>query len=475
MNARRNSAPVRAARRLLVGVAVAAGVAGAAAVPASAAVTATSSSGVLMVLGDGLDNSITIGRDAAGRILVNGGAVAVQGGTPSVANTTLIRVFGQDGNDAITLNQANGALPAANLFAGAGNDTLSGGSGGDQLFGQSGNDTLLGRGGTDLLFGGDDNDTLTGGGGDDQVFGQSGSDRMVWNPGDDADLNEGGDSVDTVAVNGANGAEQFTVTANGTGVRFERITPAPFAIAVGSSENLVVNANGGDDSFGATGSLAALIKITVDGGVGNDTLRGGDGADVLLGGDGNDFVDGDQGNDLALLGAGDDAFQWDPGDGSDTVEGQAGLDRLLFTGMGASENFELSANGARLRLFRDIGAVTLDADDVEKVALAALGGADTIDLGDLTGTDVGQLNVDLASTLGGPDGQFDRLIYDATPADDSIFVHSSLNGVFVTSVEVPLGIRHADPEDNLVIDTLAGNDSLDTSGFDPASMLLTVR
>ena len=29
---------------------------------------------------------------------------------------------------------------------------------------------------------------------------------------------------------------------------------------------LVLNANGGDDSFSATGNLAALIQITVDGG-----------------------------------------------------------------------------------------------------------------------------------------------------------------------------------------------------------------
>jgi hypothetical protein len=78
----------------------------------------------------------------------------VNGGTPTVANTTLIQVFGQGGNDTITLDEANGALPRANLFGGAGNDTLIGGSGGDMLFGQAGNDTLLGKGGADFLFGG---------------------------------------------------------------------------------------------------------------------------------------------------------------------------------------------------------------------------------------------------------------------------------------------------------------------------------
>ena len=104
--------------------------------------------------GDTPDDTIAISRDAAGNILINGGAVPVQGGTPTVANTSLIQAFGLGGNDTISLDEFNGALPAAQLFGGAGNDTLTGGSGGDLLFGQSGNDTLLGKGGADQLFGG---------------------------------------------------------------------------------------------------------------------------------------------------------------------------------------------------------------------------------------------------------------------------------------------------------------------------------
>src|SRR3954447_18419749 len=105
------------------------------------------SAGVLTVFGDAQNNNITVSRDAAGKIFVNGGAVSVQGGTATVANTTQIQVFGQDGNDTVQLSETNGALPAALLFGGAGNDVLTGGSGNDQLFGQAGNDTLLGKGG----------------------------------------------------------------------------------------------------------------------------------------------------------------------------------------------------------------------------------------------------------------------------------------------------------------------------------------
>jgi Ca2+-binding RTX toxin-like protein len=102
---------------------------------------------LLSEFGDSHDNTITTSRDAAGQILVNGGAVSIDGGQATVANTALIQVFGQGGNDVISLDETNGALPAAELFGGAGNDVLTGGSGADLLFSGAGNDTLLGKGG----------------------------------------------------------------------------------------------------------------------------------------------------------------------------------------------------------------------------------------------------------------------------------------------------------------------------------------
>src|SRR5262245_23787492 len=55
-------------------------------------VTATFSAatGVLTVAGDDLDNTIAVSRNAAGTILVNGGAVAIQGRPATVANTSKI-------------------------------------------------------------------------------------------------------------------------------------------------------------------------------------------------------------------------------------------------------------------------------------------------------------------------------------------------------------------------------------------------
>jgi Ca2+-binding RTX toxin-like protein len=442
------------------------------------AVTAffTPSAGLLSVLGDSLDNSIDVSRNAAGQILVNGGAVAIFGGTPSVANTANIQIFGLGGNDQLTMNEANGALPRSTLFGGAGNDSLTGGSGGDMLFGQSGNDTLLGRGGFDLLFGGADNDTLTGGDADDQVFGESGDDRMIWNPGDDTDLNEGGAGTDTVEVNGGGGAEVFTTTANGTRVRFDRLDPAPFSIDIGTSENLVLNMNGGNDSFSATGNLAALIKITVDGGAGDDTILGSNGIDLLRGGDGNDFVDGQQGNDVAFLGAGDDVFQWDPGDGSDVVEGQDGIDTMLFNGSGGAEIFEVSANGGRVRFTRNLGNIVMDLDDVESIDLNALGGTDTTTVNDMSGTDLVEMKIDLAGTIGGTagDGQADVIIVNGTNGNDIIDVFGLGTSAAVLGLAVQVNIANAEgANDSLVINALGGNDGVSATTM-PAGVIKLV-
>jgi Ca2+-binding RTX toxin-like protein len=474
MSARREKSWRRAARRLLAANLLAAGVIAGAAVPASAATTATFNAGTLTVSGDSAANSIVISRDAAGRILVNGGAVAVIGGTPTVANTALIQVFGLAGNDQIALNEAGGALPAAQLSGGAGNDTLTGGSSADQISGQAGNDTLLGKGSSDLLFGGSGNDTLTGGDADDQAFGQGDDDRMIWNPGDDTDLNEGGAGVDTVDVNGGNGTEQFAATSNGTRVRFDRLNPAPFAIDIGTSENLVLNMNGGEDLFSASGDLAALIKLTVDGGAGNDTILGSNGADVLLGGDGNDLVDGNQGSDVGLLGAGNDTFQWDPGDGSDTVEGQDGTDTMRFNGSNVSETMDVSANGQRVRFTRDVASIVMDLDDVESIVARTLGGTDNLVVGDLSGTDVTNVHADLASS-GGDDGAPDNVVVNGTNADDGVTVTGAGPSAQVAGLSARVSVSGASAvNDRLTVNGLGGDDVIDASGVAAGSILLTL-
>ncbi|MFT3788430.1 MAG: calcium-binding protein [Tepidisphaeraceae bacterium] len=422
--------------------------------------TFTPGTGLLFVAGDALNNTITISRDAAGNILVNGGAVVVAGGTPTVANTTGIFVSAGDGSDTVTLSEVNGALPAATLAGGLLNDVLTGGSGNDVLLGEDGNDTLLGKGGFDTLNGGAGNDVLTGGDADDSVVGGTDSDRLIWNPGDDTDINEGDAGTDTVEVNGGNGTETFTIAPNGTRVRFDRVNPAPFTIDINACENLVVNCNGGDDTVTGSNGLATLIALTIDGGIGQDALGGGDGDDILIGGDSNDTITPGRGNDVVFGGASDDTVVWNPGDGSDILEGQAGLDTLQFNGANIAEQIDVAANGSRVRFTRDVGNVLMDLNDVETVRYAALGGADTVTVGDLTGTATTAVVADLALN-GAGDGAGDTVIVNATAGADTAIVNGAGSTATVLGLSAQTLVTTPDPSlDRIILRGLAGADSL---------------
>ena len=444
------------------------------------AVTATFSAaqGVLTVIGDAQDNTIAVSRDAAGSILVNSGAVTIQGGKATVANTSA--------HPALRAGRQRQPLPRRDQRRLADCEHLrrrrqrhlTGGSGNDQLFGESGNDTLLGKGGNDLLFGGDGDDMLTGGSGNDQVFGQSGNDQMIWNPGDGTDLNEGGDGIDTVEVNGGNGAETFTAHAERHACSLRpRHSRPPSRLDIGTTENLVVNMNGGDDTFTAGNGLAPLISLTVDGGDGNDTITGGDGNDMLIGGDGNDTIIGGRGNDTVIGGDGNDTFVWNPGDGSDVVEGQGGADTLQFNGSNVNENINLSANGSRLRLSRDVGNVTMDVNGVEQVNVAALGGADTLTVNDLSGTGVTGVNLDLAGTPGSGtgDGQADTVIVNGTAQADAVQITGSGTSYTVAGLPAIVAVQGSEgANDQLVVNALGGNDSVTAAGLPATVVGLTV-
>jgi Ca2+-binding RTX toxin-like protein len=438
------------------------------------AITATSAGGVLTVLGDGNANAITVSRNANGNLLVNNGAVAIIGSSATVSNILSIRVSGLDGNDTLTIDETNGALPKASLSGGNGNDTLTGGAGADTLEGGSGHDLLLGKGGNDSLAGGSDNDTLTGGAGTDQALGQSGDDRMIWNPGDGSDLNEGGDGVDTVEVNGGAATEAFSAIGVGNRILFERIDPLPFTIDIGTSEKVALNAKDGDDSFFGGIGLATLASFTVDGGLGNDSLVGTDGADTLIGGEGKDFLDGNAGADVGLLGGGDDVFRWDGGDGSDIVEGGSGADLMIFNGAAGNENVDLSASNGRLRFFRDLGTITMDVNDTEAILFNALGGADKVTVHNLQTTDVREVELDLQAPAGGGDRQEDEVIVEGSNGGDVISVAGSAGGdVSVVGLATTVGIRGAESTDKLNVKARGGRDVLIASALSANAIRFT--
>jgi Ca2+-binding RTX toxin-like protein len=409
----------------------------------------------VIVNGTTADNHISIvSRDAS--VVVKGLSAQVTIDHAEGTNDSLV-VNGLDGSDTID---------ASMLEAGRINLVIDGGAGNDRIIGSAGNDTLIGGSGNDVVAGGAGNDVARLGEGDD---------RYVWNPGDGSDIVEGEGGNDTLAFNGSDANELITVTANGQRVLVSRDI-GTVSMDINSIENVVISAGAGDDVIVASNGLAALTGLTLDGGAGNDTITGGDGNDTLIGGDGNDTVRGGRGNDVALLGNGNDLFVWNPGDGSDVVEGGSGTDTLAFNGSNASEHIDVSANGGRARLFRDVGNVTMDLNSVEKIQIAALGAADTVTVNDLSGTGVRQVAIDLAATGGiNGDGQADTVILNGTAGNNHIDITASGTMVTVGGLPAQVTIDHAEgANDSLAVNGLDGNDTIDASMLDAGRINLVV-
>src|SRR6266511_1385337 len=388
-----------------------------------------------------------------------------------------IAVDAAAGDDLVRIDESNG------VFTDSIPTTIDGGDG---------NDTIAGGKGAETLLGGDGNDSIDGNGGNDLALLGAGDDTFVWDPGDGSGTDvtsvnvdlaatlggaSGDGETDSVVVDGANGDDTINVGGDASGVAVSGLASLGAIQHQEPNDELDVDGLGGNDAISAAALAAQAITLTLDGGTGDDTIAGARGVESAFGGEGNDTIDGNGGNDAAFLGAGDDTFVWDPGDGSDTIEGEDGVDRMLFNGANVAEKIELSANGNRLRFTRDVAGITMDTNGVERVDFNALGGADLVTVNDLSGTDVGGVNVDLAGTLGGAtgDGQPDRVVVNATNNDDTIKVSGDATEVTAKGVAPTIGIQHPEAaNDRLEINTLAGSDTVDSAGLAAGAIQLFV-
>ena len=311
------------------------------------------------------------------------------------------------------------------------------------------------------------------------MFGEAGNDRMIWNPGDGNDLLEGGAGIDTAEVNGGGVDEVFSATAVGTRVLFERVDPSPFFMDIGTTEELVVNMGGGDDTFFTSGDLASLHSHHVDGGAGDDTIIGGNGADVLRGGDGLDFIDGQQGADTAFLGADDDFFRWDVGDGSDIVEGGSGFDGMLFNGNGGERDLRgrcerrPAALHPRRRQHRHGHRTTSSAWCSMRSAAT-----DSITINDLSGTDVKQVDVDLTGVPEGTtgDGAADSVTASGTGGERYDQGGRRRRLALRAGLAAQINVANTDGAlDTLTVNGGAGDDTIDASALAAGVVKVTLN
>jgi Ca2+-binding RTX toxin-like protein len=200
-----------------------------------------------------------------------------------------------------------------------------------------------------------------------------------------------------------------------------------------------------------------------------DFIQGGSGDDTLDGGGGADTLDGGPGSDSLVGGAGDDIFIWNPGGGSDAISGGSGSDTLLFNGSNIGEKIDLSANGAALRVTRDVAVVTIDATSVEKVNVLALGGPDTITVHDLAGSGVKQVAVDFGQQA---DGANDTVAVVGTAGADQFTLTSAGGVATVGGLSEALTVSHFENLDRLAFDGGGGADTFTLTGSGVGDLLI---
>ncbi len=120
---------------------------------------------------------------------------------------------------------------------------------------------------------------------------------------------------------------------NATGGAIVTVDGKKETLARDDANVLKIRAGDGNDTV--TVGKGVKIRLTIEGGGGDDYIEGGDGDDILEGGAGNDTIKGGAGRDYINGGAGNDKLYGGAGrdviyggDGDDYIEGNAGDDYL---------------------------------------------------------------------------------------------------------------------------------------------------
>ncbi len=254
------------------------------------------------------DIAVVAGDTEYGHLFTNAGNDVV-----TTSNVYSFQVYAGSGNDTLT-----GGIIRDGLFGGADQDSIFGGAGRDVLTGDRGNDRIFGGAGRDSVYGDEGNDTLMTGAADDKLHGGEGQDSGRGGLGNDSLWGEAG--LDTLW--GEAGDDQV-VGDEGDDRLFG-----------GIGKDRMWGYLGNDRMFGEAGVDVMQGGLGEDAGYGGgagDTLLGQDGNDSLYGGVGVDLVVGQRGNDVLFGGAGNDTVYGD--EGNDTLNGDAGADRLYgYTG-----------------------------------------------------------------------------------------------------------------------------------------------
>ena len=130
---------------------------------------------------------------------------------------------------------------------------------------------------------------------------------------------------------------------------------------------------------------------------------------------------------------------------------------------GANERFVVSPIGGRTILTRDVANIRMDMSDLERLDIMPAGGADTMHVDDMSGTETKVVTWELAPFRGttASDGSQDSVTVNGSNGDDNITVTSGGQQVRVAGLATVVEVNRADKSlDTLFVDTRLGSDSI---------------
>ena len=240
----------------------------------------------------------------------------------------------------------------------------------------------------------------------------------------------------------------------------------------GENDELTVNTLAGTDTVDAGSLAAGAIRLTIDGGADSDSLSGSRGGDTLLGGRRSTSSPETPATTMSSEGPGTTppssvaakttspgtrvtaATRSRAGEGSTRSSSTAPERARASTRRRTAGEFASSATSAT--------SSWISTTRAHRPADARW--ADQTIVNDLSGTDVQDVDVDLANAIGGGagDGAADTVTVNATNRVDRIDVDAVDGETVVTGLAATTRIAHAEPHlDKLVVNTLAGVDPVD--------------
>lgn len=291
-------------------------------------------------------------------------------------------------------------------------------------------------------------------------------------------------------------------------------------IAISRVRSIDIHTAGGNDAIHLTGT--GMIPLSIDTGAGSDfvsargitgvdgatdaptTITTGSGKDDVISatpgaitidtGSGPDFVEAGApgvGTESVSMGRGDDTFSsaMDPSLGArdDVVDAGPGANRMSIIGSTASESLAISGRSGHLltqhRMLGGRTAASVDATGIAHLFYTSNGGpkdgavGDRVTVGDLTGTGLVDFTPDFSSNIEQtqPNQNRDRLVVTGTDGVDNVAVSGTERHITVSGLATQVTPVWLTTPDTLVIDTLGGDDTVDTSGLEEGLVRLQIH